>query len=111
MRENVGRDSRSVIANFYKHAVEFTRGPQAQLTIPFHGLDSVGYQVRPNLIELTAKGANSREVLVVFADHSYSAFEPVAENRQRTLEPLVQIDLLHRSLVHVRVLFDRSDQI
>src|SRR3989442_5709422 len=74
MRQNVGRDSRSVIANFYQHAVEFTRGPQAQLTFPLHGLDSVGYQVRPNLIELTAKGANPREVFVVLADYFYSAF-------------------------------------
>src|SRR5713226_4464733 len=111
VRQNVGRDSRSVVSNLDEHAVEVTRGPHAQLTLPLHGLDRVGYEVCPNLIELTAKSANAREIFGVRADYFYSVFEAVVENRQRTLKPLMQVDLLHGSLVHVRVLLDSSHQI
>ena len=69
VRQNIGRDSRSVVSNLDEHAVEFTRGPHPQLTLPLHGLDGVGNQVGPNLIELTAIGANSWKVFVVFADY------------------------------------------
>src|SRR5208337_4257427 len=62
MRLNLRRDSGSIVANLHQHAVEVTRGPHPQLTLPLHGLDGVGNQVRPNLIELTAIGANSRQV-------------------------------------------------
>ena len=63
MRQNLWRDSGSVVANFDEHAVKVARGPHPQLTLPLHGLDGVGNQVGPNLIELTTIGANFRKVL------------------------------------------------
>src|ERR1700730_10096152 len=81
VRQNVGRDSRSVVSNLDEHAVEFTRRPQAELTFPLHRFDCVGHQVRPNLIELAAKGANTGEIFIVRADYFNSVFEAVLENR------------------------------
>ena len=111
MRQNVRSDPRPVVPNLHQHSIEIARGPHPQLALPLHGLDGVGHQVRPNLIELAAKSADSREVFAVLADDIDSAFEAVVENRQRALQPLMQINLLHGGLVHVRIFFDRSDQV
>src|SRR5271157_2254356 len=99
--QNRGGNSGSVVANFDEDAVEFTRGPHSQLALPLHGLDGIGNQVRPNLIELTAIGANFGKIFVIFADDVYSPFKAVVENRQGILKPLMQVDILHGSLVHV----------
>ena len=42
VRQNLGRDSRSVVANLHQHAVKFARGPHPQFTLPVHGLNGVG---------------------------------------------------------------------
>ena len=101
VRQNVGRDSRSVVANFHEDAVQFARRPHSQLALALHGLDGVGNQIRPNLIELTALGADFWEILVVLAHYVHSTLEAVVENRQGILQPLMQVDDLHGRLVHV----------
>ena len=79
MSQNIRWNPRTVVANLDEHAVEFACGPHPQFTLPVHGLDRIGHQVCPNLIEFPAEGADSRQGLVVFANHLDSAFELVVQ--------------------------------
>ena len=60
--QNIGRNPRPAVSNFHQHAVKLQCGPNPQLTLPLHGLDGIGDQVRPNLIQLAAVGADLRKI-------------------------------------------------
>ena len=109
MGQNSGRNSGSVVANLDQYAVEFPRGTHPQFALPMHGLDGVGHQVGPNLIELAAEGADARQAFVIFAKHGDTGLEFMVQNRKCIFESLMKVDFLHRSLIHIRVLFDCLD--
>ena len=57
-------------------------------------------------------GVDTRQGAVVLADDLDPTLRDlVAEDRERALEPLVDIHLLLRSLVEMRVLLDRLDEL
>ena len=74
-------------------------------------VDRVVEQVRPHLVELGAVDGDLRQRLVVVAlDLDVRVLELVAEDHQRGLEPLVDVDLDQLAAVHVGVRLDRLDE-
>src|SRR5215471_4252597 len=79
VRLNLGGNSRAGVAHLHEHAIEFSSCPQAQFTLSLHGFNGVIHQVGPDLVELTAVGADARQGLVIVAHYFDPALEAVAQ--------------------------------
>src|SRR5262244_3831759 len=54
--------------------------------------------------------AYTRKASVIFARNGNAALKSMAEDDESVLNSVVNVDLLHRCPIHIRVLFNRANQ-
>src|SRR5262249_16132964 len=108
-RPNLFRYSRAAVSNFNNEKVDLAENSNAQLALSIHRVDRVVDQVGPHLIQFAAVGAHAGKIRLVVALDRDALFQAVAEDLQRVLDILLDIDFLQRRLVHVRIALDRRN--
>ncbi len=111
MRLHLGRNSRTVVGDLDHDAAIFTIRAHAKLALAFHRIDSVVDDIGPHLVQLATEGIYQQRHWFVLALYHDSLLELVIQNGKRVLEALHHVHVLDRSLVHVRVLLDRTYQV
>ena len=106
-----GGDPRAVVADLDADALALRAGAQGDATALGHRVHRVVDQVGPDLVELRARRLDPRQAGVEVPDDlDLLEAQLVAQQRERALEPLVDVDRLDRRLVEVRVAADRADE-
>ena len=104
-------DPRAVISNFDYNAIVLAIRSDTKLAFAVHGVNRVVDDVGPNLIQFTPERIHEKRNALVVALHDDSVFELVVQDGQRGFQALYDVDVLQRSLVHVGVFLDGTDQI
>src|SRR5262249_50835680 len=102
-RLNFEGNSRTTVANLNNHATVIPIRPNSKAALAAHGVNRIVDDVGPNLIQFAAEGIHHQRDGLVFAFHSDAALELVVKNRERRLQALYDIDILHWRLVHESV--------
>src|SRR5712692_8606044 len=99
--KDVGLDflgnARPGVADLNQQTVVLARRTDAKLAFSPHSCGCIIYEVSPNLVQLTAMGADAGQLPIVVADHGNSALQLVAEHHERTLDSVMDVDFRLRS--------------
>ena len=109
MRLQIRRNAGAVIHDFNDKLVVFEAGANADFSRAVNRVNGVVDEIGPNLIEFAAVSHDGRHGAIERARHRH-VFQFVAENSQGALDAIVDVDLLHRRLVHVGVRADGFDE-
>src|SRR5258708_29666342 len=94
VREYLGRNPRTTIANLNHNASVFAVGSNSKVAFSAHRVNSVVNDVGPNLIEFTPKRIHKKRNALVVPRHNHAVFELVVQNRECSLQALYNIDIL-----------------
>jgi len=104
-------DAGSVVLDFDHRPVTVAAGADRDRSRAVHGVDGVVEQVRPDLVQLAAVGRHRERIAVVFAMDVDAVLQFGAQNDERVVEPLVQVDRLNRCLPEERVALEGGDDL
>ena len=110
MRLHFGRNAAAVVGNLHDHLVVIQERSDTDFSRPFDRVNGVVEQIGPHLVEFAAVSQDARNRAIILARDRH-LLEFMAKHRQRVLEPLVHIKLLHGRLVHVGIGFDGFHQL
>ena len=78
---NFSRNSRSIVANFNHNRIIGAIGAHTQFPLTAHGVDCVIDEIRPNLVEFTAKRIHKQRHASIIAFQLDSLFQLVIQDR------------------------------
>ena len=110
VRLRLRRNPRPIVNNLNQHLVVFVAGPDTNLAGALDRVYRVINEIGPHLVEFASVGHDARR-RAVKGSNQRDVFQFVAEHGQSALDALVNVHLLHRRLVHVRIGFHSFDQI
>ena len=105
LRGNAG----TVVHDFDQQLVGIEAGADTDFAGAIYGGDSVINEISPNLIEFAAISGNPRDGTIECPNEGH-IFQFVTEHGQGALDSFVDVHLLHRRLIHIRVGFDGFDE-
>ena len=108
---NLRRNSGPAVANLYEEPSKLGRSSHHQLAAAVHRVDCVVDEIRPDLIQLAPMGADRRDRAIIFPNHVNPILQAVMKHDQRIFQALMNIDLMLRGLVHIRILLDGANQV
>src|SRR5438034_5976164 len=104
LRRNAG----AIIHDFDDYLVVFQARADTDFAGAVYGDDGVINQIGPHLIEFAAISRNARHRAIKRPNQRH-VFQFVTEHGQSALDTFVDVHLLHRRLIHVRIGFDGFD--
>ena len=107
----VGRNTGSIVRDFDKHGIVFSPRADAERAAALHGVDSVIYEIGPDLIQFAANGHDLGKVGSIIADDGDAPLELVIHDGEGGLEAVLEIDFLEGALIHKGIFLNGFDEI
>src|SRR5919202_1977595 len=107
---HLARYPRPIIGDLHRDVIPVIVRPDCYTPPTLHGVRCVVQKVDPYLVQLAGMGPDPRQPLLVVARHG-GLLELVAEDGERTIEPLAHIGCPVGAAVHVGVLLDRLHEL
>jgi hypothetical protein len=108
-RLDVRGNARSVVHDFNYQLVVLQTGADTDSAGTLYSVDCVINEIGPHLIEFTAVSHDARDGAIE-CPNERNVPQFVTQHRQGALNPFVDVHLLHRGLIHVRIRLHGFDQ-
>src|SRR3970282_1799950 len=108
---NLFRDTGTVVGQLHHHTVVGRVSAQRDLAFASQRVHRVVNDIGPHLVYVARVGLDAGQVGGVVADHGDALLKLVAQDDEGVVQPFVDVDLLHRGAVEVRVRLDRLDDL